>query len=121
MNDDIHQEFEQDLSSTGLVLPDQNLPDKLYIIPVHNRPFFPAQVLPIIVNEDPWSETLELVAKTPHQRLALFYMDAPAADATTFDPDSLPEHGTMVRVHHASKEGGKLQFVAQGMEVAQSR
>ena len=115
MNDDIHQEFEQDLSSTGLVLPDQNLPDKLYIIPVHNRPFFPAQVLPIIVNEDPWSETLELVAKTPHQRLALFYMDAPAADATTFDPDSLPEHGTMVRVHHASKEGGKLQFVAQGM------
>ncbi|QUE74841.1 endopeptidase La [Stutzerimonas stutzeri] len=115
MNDDIHQEFEQDPSSTGLVLPDQNLPDKLYIIPVHNRPFFPAQVLPIIVNEDPWSETLELVAKTPHQRLALFYMDAPAADATTFDPDSLPEHGTMVRVHHASKEGGKLQFVAQGM------
>ena len=115
MNDDIHQEFEQDLSSTGLVLPDQNLPDKLYIIPVHNRPFFPAQVLPIIVNEDPWSETLELVAKTPHQRLALFYMDAPAADATTFDPDSLPEHGTMVRVHPASKEGGKLQFVAQGM------
>ena len=115
MNDDIHQEFEQDLSSTGLVLPDQNLPDKLYIIPVHNRPFFPAQVLPIIVNEDPWSETLELVAKTPHQRLALFNMDAPAADATTFDPDSLPEHGTMVRVHHASKEGGKLQFVAQGM------
>ena len=115
MNDDIHQEFEQDLSSTGLVLPDQNLPDKLYIIPVHNRPFFPAQVLPIIVNEDPWSETLELVAKTPHQRLALFYMDAPAAEATTFDPDSLPEHGTMVRVHHASKEGGKLQFVAQGM------
>lgn len=115
MNDDIHQEFEQDLSSTGLVLPDQNLPDKLYIIPVHNRPFFPAQVLPIIVNEDPWSETLELVAKTPHQRLALFYMDAPAADATTFDPDSLPEHGTVVRVHHASKEGGKLQFVAQGM------
>ena len=112
---DLHQDSEQTLSSTGLVLPDQNLPDKLYIIPVHNRPFFPAQVLPIIVNENPWSETLELVSKTPHQRLALFFMDAPAQDATSFDPDSLPEHGTMVRVHHASKEGGKLQFVAQGM------
>jgi len=115
MNDDINHEFEQDDSSTGLVLPDQNLPDKLYIIPVHNRPFFPAQVLPVIVNEDPWAETLELVAKTPHQRLALFYMDTPVQDAASFDPDSLPEHGTMVRVHHASKEGGKLQFVAQGM------
>jgi len=115
MNDDNNQEFEQSESSTGLVLPDQNLPDKLYVISVHNRPFFPAQVLPVIVNEHPWAETLELVSKTPHQRLALFYMDTPAQDAASFDPDSLPEHGTMVRVHHASKEGGKLQFVAQGM------
>ena len=114
MNDDNNQDFEQNIS-TDLALPDQNLPDKLYIVPVHNRPFFPAQVLPIIVNEEPWAETLELVSKTPHQRLALFYMDNPAQDATSFDPDSLPEHGTMVRVHHASKEGGKLQFVAQGM------
>lgn len=114
MNDDNNQDFEQTIT-TDLALPDQNLPDKLYIVPVHNRPFFPAQVLPIIVNEDPWAETLELVSKTPHQRLALFYMDSPAQDAASFDPDSLPEHGTMVRVHHASKEGGKLQFVAQGM------
>ncbi len=113
MNDEITQDFEQ--NATGLVLPDQNLPDKLYIIPIHNRPFFPAQVLPVIVNEEPWAQTLELVGKTPHQRLALFFTDNPAQDATSFDPDSLPEHGTMVRVHHASREGGKLQFVAQGM------
>ena len=73
MNDDIPQELEQDHSSTGLVLPDQDLPDKLYIVPIHNRPFFPAQVLPVIVNEEPWAETLELVSKTPHQRLALFF------------------------------------------------
>ncbi|WP_278941349.1 hypothetical protein, partial [Pseudomonas helleri] len=35
---------------TELALPGQNLPDKVYIIPIHNRPFFPAQVLPVIVN-----------------------------------------------------------------------
>ena len=58
MNDDINQD--QEIISNGLVLPDQQQPDKLYIIPVHNRPFFPAQVLPVIVNEDPWAETLEL-------------------------------------------------------------
>ncbi|NIU63659.1 MAG: hypothetical protein GWN66_24605, partial [Pseudomonas stutzeri] len=52
----------QEIISNGLVLPDQQQPDKLYIIPVHNRPFFPAQVLPVIVNEDPWAETLERVA-----------------------------------------------------------
>lgn len=55
------------------------------------------------------------MAKTPHQRVALFFVDSPVLDMATFDPDSLPEHGTMVRVHHASQEGGKLQFVAQGL------
>ncbi len=115
MNDDANNTEQEIISSNGLVLPDQNQPDKLYVIPVHNRPFFPAQVLPVIVNEDPWAETLQRVAKTPHQRLALFFVDTPVLDTASFDPDSLPEHGTMVRVHHASQEGGKLQFVAQGM------
>ena len=52
MNDDVNQDhIEQEIiSSNGLVLPDQQQPDKLYIIPVHNRPFFPAQVLPVIVD-----------------------------------------------------------------------
>ncbi|VTL97503.1 ATP-dependent protease [Pseudomonas aeruginosa] len=102
-------------TSTGLVLPGQTLPTTLYVIPIHNRPFFPAQVLPVIVNEEPWAETLELVAKTDHHSLALFFMDNPPEDPRHFDVNSLPEHGTLVRVHHASREGGKLQFVAQGL------
>ncbi|WP_145009697.1 endopeptidase La [Pseudomonas oryzihabitans] len=105
----------EEAGQTGLALPGQNLPDKLYIIPIHNRPFFPAQVLPVIVNEEPWAETLELVAKTDHHCLALFYMDQQAEDAEGFDPDQLPQHGTLVRIHHASRQDGKLQFVAQGL------
>src|SRR5690606_34400029 len=89
-----------------LALPGQALPDKLYVIPVHNRPFFPAQVLPVIVNEHPWSETLQRVANTDHRCLALFFLEKPASSETVdFDPDNLPEHGTVVRVHHASREG----------------
>ena len=102
-------------ASGQLALPGQTLPDKLYIIPVHNRPFFPAQVLPVVVNEQPWSETLQRVSSTDHHCLALFFVDAPPGGAPVdFDPDNLPEHGTVVRVHHASREGGQLQFVAQG-------
>lgn len=110
-----HHESPEVLPAQPLALPEQTLPDKLYIIPIHNRPFFPAQVLPVIVNDDPWAETLERVAKTPHQRMALFYMENPPTDEETFDPDSLPLHGTMVRIHRATREAGKLQFVAQGM------
>ena len=100
---------------THLALPGQQLPDKVYIIPIHNRPFFPAQVLPVIVNEEPWAETLDLVAKTPHHALALIFMDTPPDDPRHFDTSTLPTYGTLVKVHHASRENGKLQFVAQGL------
>ncbi|MFP3517637.1 endopeptidase La [Pseudomonas sp. SIMBA_077] len=103
------------LGGTELALPGQNLPDKVYIIPIHNRPFFPAQVLPVIVNEEPWAETLDLVSKSPHHSLALFFVDTPTDDTRHFDTTSLPEYGTLVKVHHASRENGKLQFVAQGL------
>ncbi|MDD0974362.1 endopeptidase La [Pseudomonas fontis] len=98
-----------------LALPGQQLPDKVYVIPIHNRPFFPAQVLPVIVNEEPWAETLDLVAKSPHHALALFFMDSPPEDPRHFDTSALPQYGTLVKVHHASRENGKLQFVAQGL------
>ncbi|MFT0516707.1 MULTISPECIES: endopeptidase La [Pseudomonas] len=116
---DEHREAEhldtQAEAGHALALPGQQLPDKVYVIPIHNRPFFPAQVLPVIVNEEPWAETLDLVAKTPHHSLALFFMDTPPEDHRHFDTSALPEYGTLVKVHHASRENGKLQFVAQGL------
>ncbi|BDM24532.1 endopeptidase La [Pseudomonas sp. LRP2-20] len=116
---DEHSAVEQPATQadTGhaLALPGQQLPDKVYVIPIHNRPFFPAQVLPVIVNEEPWAETLDLVAKTEHHSLALFFMDTPPEDHRHFDTSALPEYGTLVKVHHASRENGKLQFVAQGL------
>ncbi|MFI7836626.1 endopeptidase La [Pseudomonas asiatica] len=116
---DEHSEVEHTTpqAETGhaLALPGQQLPDKVYVIPIHNRPFFPAQVLPVIVNEDPWAETLDLVAKSPDHSLALFFMDTPPEDHRHFDTSALPQYGTLVKVHHASRENGKLQFVAQGL------
>jgi ATP-dependent Lon protease/Lon-like ATP-dependent protease len=116
-SDDFDDEPEFNLGSDrkSLALPGQNLPDQVYIIPIHNRPFFPAQVLPVIVNEEPWAETLELVSKSDHHSLALFFMDTPPDDPRHFDTKALPEYGTLVKVHHASRDNGKLQFVAQGL------
>src|SRR5690606_21696140 len=66
-------------------------------------------------NEEHWSETLERVANTEHKCLALFYVEQPVSDPRHFHTTLLPEHGTLVRVHHASRSDGKLQFVAQGL------
>ena len=47
---DSSEYLEAEQPATPLALPGQNLPDKLYVIPIHNRPFFPAQVLPVTRN-----------------------------------------------------------------------
>ena len=102
-------------AGTGMLLQGQALPDRLHILPIHNRPFFPGQVLPIMVNPEHWAQTIAEVAKTEHHCVALFYMDNPPQSAEEFDHESLPEHGTVVRIHRASKQDDTLQFVAQGL------
>ncbi len=104
-----------DQPGTGLVLPNQRLPERLYLIPINNRPFFPAQVMPVVVNEAPWAETLERVANTPHQSLSLFFIDSPSADPEQFSPEQLSLTGCAVKVHHARHIDGKIQFIAQGL------
>ena len=120
-NDNVQSDYiERDESgeetgSTGLAIPDQRLPDKLYLLPVSNRPFFPAQVMPVVMDEAPWSETIERVSNTPHHAVSLFFVDSPLAENGGLDFDRLPETGCAVRIHHAVREDGKIQFIAQGL------
>ncbi|WP_285259639.1 endopeptidase La [Halopseudomonas bauzanensis] len=104
-----------DQPGTGLVLPDKRLPQKLYLLPINNRPFFPAQVMPVVVNEAPWAETIERVANTPHHALSLFWVDQPLPVDGVLDPKLLPKTGCAVKIHQAVKEDGKIQFIAQGL------
>ena len=41
------------------------LPGKLLLLPLPNRPFFPAQTMPIVIPDEPWRETIERVGNTP--------------------------------------------------------
>ncbi|GGD08475.1 endopeptidase La [Halopseudomonas salina] len=120
-NDNAHSDYiERDEpggenAGTGLAIPDQRLPDRLYLLPVSNRPFFPAQVMPVVMDEAPWAETIERVSGTPHHALSLFFVDGPLAADGKLDFGHLPETGCAVKIHHAVKEDGKIQFIAQGL------
>lgn len=36
-------------------------PPTLYLLPLSERPFFPAQTLPLLMNEGPWLETVKKI------------------------------------------------------------
>lgn len=101
--------------ATGLILPGQERPTQLYIIPIFGRPFLPAQILPVQLQADPWSQTIERVASTQHKMVALFRMDEPQ-DKEKSLPESTPRTGCAVRLLQASSGGGDLQFVAEGVQ-----
>lgn len=42
----------------SLVPASDMLPERIYLLPIHNRPFFPAQVQPLVINRERWEETM---------------------------------------------------------------
>jgi ATP-dependent Lon protease len=46
-------------------------PDELYLLPLTEKPFFPAQTLPLLMNEPPWLPTVEAIGETPHHMVGL--------------------------------------------------
>jgi len=104
---------EDDRLSSSLTISDQKLPSTLYILPLSERPFFPAQTLPILMAEDPWLESLKKIGESPAQvGGVLLVRREEEADATTKD---FYQTGSVVHLHHPIRSDGKLQFIAEGV------
>ena len=103
-------------TGTDLVLPEHALPDKLYLIPVSNRPFFPAQVQPLVFSSGDWEETLQRVSQSPHKVVGLSYVAGMPGEGDTIDTNDFPEVGCTVKIHNVVSEGDQIQFIALGMQ-----
>ncbi|RMJ04436.1 Lon protease [Marinobacter litoralis] len=113
--DDVTEYIGKEDNNKALALPQQARPQRMYVLPVTNRPFFPAQVQPVMVNEDPWHETLKRVADTDHKMLGICFVEDTASESGVPTSDELEVMGCAVRVHQAQRENGKVQFIAQGL------
>ncbi len=104
-----------DPGGTNLVVRDRQLPPKLLLLPIFERPFFPAQVQPLVIDEKPWRETFARLAKMDHHLLGLCYAGEREEAAKT-EPDDFARIGCVVRLHNVVSGNGKIQFIAQGMQ-----
>jgi len=102
-------------SGKELILPEQNLPTELLLLPIFERPFFPAQVQPLVIDEKPWEETFGRLSKMDHHLLGLCYAgDHDEQDKAS--PNDFAKTGCVVRLHNVVRGNGKIQFIAQGMQ-----
>ena len=98
---------------SGLMLADQTLPTRIHLLPINKRPFFPAQVHPLVVNRGPWDDTFTQVAETPHQLVGLSYVGE--RPLTEVAPEDFAAIGCLVRVLSLNAGEQHFQFVARGL------
>ena len=91
------------------------LPDKLLVLPLRMRPFFPGQSMPIVLEDELWRETIERVGNTPQRLVGLVYARHPLDQSAPL-PQDFATFGTVARVHHAMRDSGRIQFIAEGIE-----
>ncbi|TDT43560.1 ATP dependent PIM1 peptidase [Halospina denitrificans] len=100
----------------GLALPYDVLPKRLYVMPLSGRPFLPAQVQPVVLNQDPWEETLQRLENTDHMTVGLCFVENESDEEQDLAaPEQLATMGCAVKVHHVHREDDKIQFIAQGI------
>ena len=96
-----------------LARPSDVLPGLLHILPLANRPFFPAQMVPLVVEREPWQRTVEAAVETgQHVGLVLIRGD----DPQTAGPDDFYTMGTASRIHKVVQLDDKLQLFVEGLQ-----
>lgn len=100
--------------NSDIDLPGKTLPKTLFVLPLAERPFFPAQTLPILMSEKPWLDTVKKIGDTPAQVGGLLLVKS--EDEMDATQDDFYPMGSVVYLHHPMRSDGKLQFIAEGVQ-----
>ena len=101
-------------SSSELAVAERLLPHTLHILPLTDRPFFPAQAVPVVMDEKPWLKTIKAIGETEQHMAGLVLIKEGSAEAPR--PAQFNSVGTVVRMHNPARTSGKIQFIAEGVQ-----
>ena len=112
MSDDNVIDQDADLvTDQPLARPGQVMPGLIHILPVTSRPFFPGQAVPLVMNADHWTPTIEAVTRSEQRIMGILYAEAPTSEEAT--PSDFRRIGTACRVHRVQKVEGRLQVLVE--------
>ena len=89
------------------------LPKRLYLLPLVERPFFPPQTLPILLDVDPWLKTIEKASESKVAMIGLVLSRADSSDDAT--PKDIFTIGTAIRLHQPTQTENQVQVIAEGV------
>ncbi len=90
------------------------MPSVLHVVPVTQRPLFPGQAVPLVVDAEDWDETFKLIVEGGSNMVGLVLARADSMDEAA--PDNFYEIGTACRIHRVAESDGRLQVVVEGLQ-----
>lgn len=111
-NDTADISYEANLSA---IVPQKlvKLPDNLFLIPIRERPFFPGQTLPVILNKTMWLDTIEAIMHSGAKHVGVIYVENEEHHKAL--PDEFHQIGTLIRIHEPKIRDNHIQLVAEGL------
>ncbi|MCZ6642187.1 MAG: endopeptidase La [Gammaproteobacteria bacterium] len=114
---DIEQQGEfiesEAVSGGQIILPGDALPGLIYVIPQEQRPFFPGQIIPLVMEAKIWLPTLEAIKEQKQEVVGLI------ATKNNRTPGGYPQDlynmGTACRIHRVHTQGAQLQVLLEGL------
>ncbi len=106
---------EAEEKGSGMAVASEVLPTTLYILPITERPFFPPQTVPVVMETDPWLKTIKQIADSG-EPIAGLLLVTPQEGQEAPTPGDFRTIGTAVRMHHPTRTSGKIQFIAEGLQ-----
>jgi ATP-dependent Lon protease len=97
-----------------LARPTEVRPELIHLLPVAARPFFPGQVVPLLMDATHWRETLEAVGKAAHHLIGIILTRSETAEKAL--PDEFRRVGTLARVHRVQETDGRLQVLVECLQ-----
>jgi len=109
MNEEVTAEVVTDLARAQDVLP-----GVLHLLPLEKKPFFPGQVLPIILDKRRWGKTLKAIRKAGHGAVGVVFSDGKQSnEVQSFDFRSV---GTVCKIHQIERHEEQFHVVLVGMQ-----
>ena len=113
---DINQQSDTATQESGhqIILPGDVLPDIIHVIPQENRPFFPGQAVPLLMNAEIWLPTLKSIQDRGQDVVGLIASRDALSEAPA--PDELYTMGTACRIHRVQRNDEHLQVILEGLQ-----
>lgn len=97
-----------------LAKPELTIPKEIFLLPVKERPFFPGQQLPVLLNKDSWGETYDAIKAGKCKYIGIIFVNTEDHDKA--EPSDFCKMGTLVKIHDPKVKEDYIQLIAEGMK-----